>query len=443
VYAPRAELPSLAPADPFGETLAIDLGGSPAYSYYVERTLADGGSKTVFEPATAATKISGGFFIDDTAAIGIPYLYTIRGFDPAAGYTKAVTLPSYLSPWTEETLPSAVGGSAQRLYPDSGGGFYSFAGTTMSRWSAAGGLLSAFEVGAVGDDDGNILSPVERLAAADGSTSSWMIVRNEPLTNEDPLVRLDPDGVPDALPLATFGNLGSSFNSIREMVGGKYLYADWQGSKGFVAYDATGEVASLAERPAGTLGSGSTDSKFASALGAAATDSSLEGALLVANVEYSYADDGTLSLGAASITPYSVAESNLSVGEPVALSIGKLTSLARIPAGFEGSSYLNKSNCYLLAHRPWFDAQGHYWIGFEGHREYQVPLSNGFDLLYPSFSFIVEFDQDGAMLGFMGGSEEDYPGLGAWPLDVAVDSEGKLLVLRDGLVTRYSERSER
>ena len=126
VCAPPPDIGDLAPADPFGSSLSLSWTAADSQCFIITRSLADGsGATTLKSIADAWTARS---FTDTSAEIGRAYLYTIQGYHENMGYTKPVTVPSYLAPYTKDAFALGTrpafwcGGSCETLAVDSAAG---------------------------------------------------------------------------------------------------------------------------------------------------------------------------------------------------------------------------------------------------------------------------------------------------------------------------------
>ena len=392
-------------------SLYWDEAGSSRYSYSYGTRSAEG---TPIKESSSASGLAAGY--QSSAVVdGKRYFY--------ASSDKAIRVLRY-DDSAVRTFPISTGGSAQRVFSDSDGGFAIFDGENLVRRDSTGAFVSAFSVGGGRRlNTGYAGSPIERLEDGTGATSSWMVAHIDGLRN------LDPAGWAREAVVAPFSYLSYW---IDDMVGGRYLYATWRRTSdygatesdgAFVAYDGSSRLAGAAARPAG-------------AWGVAA-----DGPLLAAVPDYSFDAKGKLTLGSSStITPYSASGGSLVALSPVTLPFGALPGLARLPTAYASGYELSTTQgyCSLSFSQPYRDAAGDYWLCVDGRWAYRSASDSSY--VYPPFSFIVRFDSSGTMSGFLGGSAEDYPILGTSPNDIAVNSQGRLLVLRAGTIERYTKR---
>ncbi len=412
----QAELGGLAPPEPFAPELSLSWTAPDSRNFVITRSLADGGEKAVLK--SLADDYRQTSFVDTGAVPATPYFYTIQGFDPAKGYTKAVTVPGYLSPWRRTIIkpvaPASTSGlpySPLRVFRDGPAGFATYDGNRLVRHDATGAFVSSFDLKAAD------LAPIR---AADGSIAAWAA------TIGGALWRYDGAGggsLVETLPHA--GELLCSGGAIALV-----------GSSQFTLYDGTlARTDGPAVLPAGNIGASASGGLVALML-----DPKFVGDPFYDPLGFTrypgelYFQNGTVSIygpgGAGS--PASSLE----------FSLGLLPYLARIPFGYEKDYDLYYNDgCWIGVDHPQRDLSGSTWIFMRGFRSYRPRLFDSpLPDISPAFSFVVRIDATGKMDGFFGGSEEDYPDLAATASDYEVDASGDLLLLRAGTLERYTAR---
>ena len=137
-----------------------------------------------------------------------------------------------------------------------------------------------------------------------------------------------------------------------------------------------------------------------------------------------------------------VAESGSFIASPVVVPID-LSGLDFLGAHLDvGNRKTLSWSAAVEASIPFREASGHLWLLASGSYDYEYfPDGGDYRRTRQSpFAFLVEADATGAVLGFLGGPEDDFPALGRKVVDYCLDSAGRLLVLRGDGVERYLRR---